>query len=284
MRRSLPFATTLLLTACAGGGQPAASGAAAPAPAARAAADPARLAYTPGTARYQLESRTHTSQEMMGQVTEIEGTTMLLVSSAMTAQGDHLAAAFTIDSVASTSSMPGGESAILAARGRTIRAIFSVLGSPVPGAASDSAAADPLTAQLEEQFREFLPALPAAAIARGYSWTDTVTADNNLGEIQMSSRSVRTHLVMGWEGEGPDRALHLQTTGNYTVTGSGSTQGQELTLEGSGSTVLERFVSARGQFLRGTTQDSSAMMVTVVSMGLEIPVRSNRRSTITRLP
>lgn len=282
MRRPFLITAVVAVSACAGASQstPGAAPAAA-APAAPPAGDPARIAYPAGTSQYRLEAVANTVQEVMGQRTEIDATTTMLISSAVMAEGANIAATFTVDSITSTSTAPGNDAAVAAARGRSIRSVFTPLGRPVSMTIPDST--NPVMVQLGEQFRDFFPPLPAT-IAAGQTWIDTVTGNNNLGEIQVSTTAVRQHRVVGWEGAGTTRAIRIQTTGSYTLTGTGSTQGQELTLAGTGATTAERLVSGTGAYLSSTSTDSSSITVTVVSMGLEIPVRSTRRSTLTRLP
>jgi len=280
MRRLAALAATLSLAACASGG-PAPAAPAAARPAARAAGDPTTLRYAAGSGRYRVESQSHTVQEMMGQTQEVDQTTTMVVSAALTEEAGDLAAALTVDSVTTTGTAPG-MGAIDAARGQTFRAVFSPLGRPVSLTLPDTT--NPALQQVGEDFRDFLPALPAAPISAGQAWTDTTTAANNLGEITINSRSVRAHRVVGWEDRGGGRALKIATTGNYTVRGTGNAQGQELQLEGGGVVTVERFVSAAGVFLGQTSSDSSLIQVTVVSMGLEIPVRRQTRASVTRLP
>ncbi len=281
MRRLAAVAATLTFAACASGGgsAPAARGAAAPA--ARPAGDPTALRYAPGAGRYRVESQAHSVQEMMGQTQEVDQTTTMVISAALAEDAGNVAAAFTVDSITTTGSTPGMP-APDAARGQTFRAVFSPLGRPVSLTVPDTTSA--VLKQMGEQFRDFLPTLPAAPISAGLAWTDTTSESNNLGEITISSRSVRAHRVLGWEDREGVRALKIATTGNYTVSGTGSTQGQELQLEGGGMVTVERFVSAAGVFLGQTSNDSALIRVTVVSMGLEIPVRRQTRTSVSRLP
>lgn len=282
--RLLAVTAALLAAGCASGGSPApAPRAATPPPARAPAADPASLAYAPGPSRYRIVSTNTSHTEAMGQVTDVEATTTMLVSTAVTPSGANLEAAITIDSVTVQSTGPvQGQMDPTVARGRTFRVSFTpqgrVLGVTVPDSTS------PALRQVGSQLRDFLPMLPPSPITAGQTWTDTVVENENLGEIQISSRSVRQNRVVGWEARDGGRALRIVTTGAYTLSGTGNAQGQELRLDGQGTATLERFISSGGIFLAQTASDSGSVTVTVTAIGMEIPVRRSSRSTTTRLP
>lgn len=276
--RRLPFlAAVVAAAACASGGT--SGSAAAPAAARPAAAEPTALRYAAGTGRYRVEHQSHTVQEMMGQSQEADGGLTLVLSASLSAEGANLAAAFTVDSISVTGPQGSG---LEQARGRTFRAVLTPAGRSVSLSLPDSS--NPALQQMGEQFREFFPTLPAGTVAAGRSWTDTTADASNLGEIRVTSRAIREHRVVGWESRDGVRALRIATSSSYRITGSGSAQGQEIQLDGGGTASAEKLVSAAGVFLGQTASDSSTIMVNVVAMGLEIPVRRTSRSSVTRLP
>lgn len=288
MRRFAFVLATASLAAACGGHTSAPAGPAAPAaaPAARATApagDPTTLRLGAGNGRYRLEQVLHSSQEVMGQTTESDATLTMWVSAAVAAtEGGNLSAAFTIDSVSATGSVPGATDAVAALRGKTFRAVVTPQGRNVSFTAPDSSDASGQTGQL---FREFLPSLPGGTLAPGLSWTDTVSQSQSArGGLSMQTRSIRTHQLGGWETRDGVRALRITTSGSYTITGAGDSQGQQLQLNGTGAAASEAFVSAAGAYLDATGRDSTNLTVLVVSAGLEVPVRQVRRSTVTRLP
>jgi hypothetical protein len=237
--------------------------------------------YTAGTGRYRVEQNQHISQEMMGQTRDIDGSTTMLVSASLTGAGD-LAAVFTVDSVAATSSMPGAANVLAQMRGKVYRAVYSPLGhatSFTPPDSGDAAAGE------GNVFREFLPSLPSGTLAAGTTWTDTSTMNQGgAGGLNIHLQSVRQHRVVGWELHEGARALRISTTSNYTISGGGRQQGQEMTVAGSGTASVEQFVSGAGIYLGATAADSSNMTVNIVSMGMEVPVRQTRRTAVSRLP
>jgi hypothetical protein len=239
--------------------------------------------YAAGAGRYRVEQNQHISQEMMGQTRDADGSTTMLVSTTLTggAAGD-LAAVFTVDSVAATSSLPGAANALAMMRGKVYRAVYSPLGHATSFTPPDSG---DLAAGEGNVFRQFLPSLPGGALTAGTTWTDTTTLNQGGAQgLTIRSQSVGQHRIVGWELHEGVRALRISTTASYTITGSGQQQGQEMTVAGSGAASADQFVSASGVYLGGASSDSTNMTVNVVSMGMEIPVRQSRRTTVSRLP
>ena len=134
-------------------------------------------------------------------------------------------------------------------------------------------------------FREFLAGLPAGTLAEGTSWTDTTTQTQSPGPgMTAHSQAIRQHRVVGWELHDGVRALRITTTGAYTITGSGEVQGQQMQINGTGVATMDQFVSAAGVYLGGAKADSANLMVNVLTMGMEVPIRQTRRVAVTRLP
>lgn len=283
MRSPMLILTAALLAGCGSRG---AAPSTTPEPATRApaaAADPASLRYAPASGRYRYEQRQHATQEVMGQVQESEATTTLIVSAALT-PGDagNLNAAITVDSASvATQAANAATTAMDALRGKTYRAVISPLGKTISFTPPDTMIGTVLSG---EMFRDFLPTLPAS-VAPGTAWTDTVVAPPiNAQGMRVASTSIRNHRVVGWEMKDGARALHIATVGSYTLTGEGEQGGSPLQLAGTGTATSDRYISAAGVYLGTTVSDSANVKVTVVSMGLEVPVRQTRRTTVTRLP
>jgi len=271
-----------VLTAACGGR--ASAPATAPAPvttAPAAAAEPSTLRYAAGPGRYRVESNVRITREMMGNTQDQDANTTMLVSTTLNEESGQLLLSATVDSIAVTGS-PEAASALSAARGRSFRARFSPLGRPVRDSAAQG---DVIEMQIGRSIREFLAVLPAS-LSAGTTWTDTVTEEQPIPDIngRISTRSIRQNRLVGWETRDGVRALHIATTGTYTITGSGDAGGQALELNGTGNATAERWVSAAGVYLGATASDSSNLTVTVTSVGMTIPIRQVQRTTVTRLP
>jgi hypothetical protein len=238
------------------------------------------LRYAAGSARYRLESQTRSVQEMMGNTQTLDVNLTLLFSASFVPDAGNLAATFTVDSIAADGAAAGQ---VGVTRGKTYHAVFTPRGEPVSLTTPDSA--DAVVTQIGELFRDVLPMLPLGAPTAGSSWTDTTARTANPAPgIQLRTRAVRDHRVVGWEALDGARALRMSTAGRYEVSGEGEQMGQALQFSGSGSGSTDHYVSPAGALLRVVTADSSAMTVTVISMGMDIPVRQTRRATLTRLP
>lgn len=276
MRRAL----ILLAASAACGGRAATPSAPAPAGAPPAAAAPAALTYGAGTARYRLESQTHTVQEMMGNTQTMDATVALVVRAVSTLDGGNLSTAFTVDSATGTGLQAEGVSAV---RGLTFRATHSLAGRHGRVVSPDST--NPVVTQIGQLFRGFYAGLPEGAPTAGLTWNETSTDSTSPGPgMSIRTQSTRDHRVVGWDDQGGTRVLRIATTGRYTITGEGEQAGQALTIAGSGQGSTESLVSAAGTLLSQTSTDSTNLTVTVMSMGLDVPIRQTRRATLTRLP
>jgi len=292
MRRHVAVVTAVLVAACAGHSaapSSAAAPAAAPARPAGPPPDPTALRYAAGANRYRIETSQHTVQDMMGNTTTLNLNTVQLMSLNLTAQGESLGINATLDSM-SIAAPPGDttEAQVVSAANEGVRNLIgkSVTGTMSPmGNVGTLVPSDTATAlgQLVAGLHEFFFVMPAPPLAPGRQWTDTVSATQSMGPINMTSHTVRTNHIVGWEDHGGVRALHIQTNGTYSVTGSGEANGQPLEMSGNGQVTVDRFVSAAGIYLGAVETDSSDINVNVVSMGMSIPVHRTQHSTITRL-
>ena len=296
MHRRLLALTAALLTAGCAGHRPAAPTAAAPAarPAANAPAavpaavapppaparDASSLRYAAGTSRYRIEQTTHVVQEVMGQTSTVDLTSRQLVSVVATEAAGNLALALTVDSIDISGPAGVDPSALAAARGRTFQLVLAPSGLVVSVAAADTT--NRVVQQFTSGLRDFFPRIPASASA-GETWTDTVSTSTS-GEVAVTTRAVRQHRVVGWEDKDGVRALHITSTSNYSVSGSGEAQGQPIEMTGNGQSLRDAFISAAGVYLGMAERDSAFINANVTSMGLTVPIRQSRRSTVTRLP
>ncbi|MDO8665710.1 MAG: hypothetical protein Q7J79_03805, partial [Gemmatimonadales bacterium] len=168
------------------------------------------------------------------------------------------------------------------ARGRTVNLVFSPTGQPVSLATADST--NLAVQALAVELRELLPKLPNGTIGAGATWSDTITRHVPAPGVDLTMTVARQHRVVGWEDRGGIRALHLNTRGTYTMTGTGESQGQELEFSGTGRNTAEHFVSAAGVYLGSSGADTADVNVNVVSAGMQVSTRRTQRSSVTRLP
>ena len=257
-------------------------------PASRAPAvsgDPASLRYAMGPGRYRFESALHTEQEVMGSTSSFDLNTSLLVSTVMGEEGGNISLVITVDSATVSGNAPGVDAAMFsAALGRTFRALFTPAGRPISVTTPDST--NPIFVQLGRGFREFVPLLPPMAITAGAAWSDTLNqvVPNPGGEGTTAVTSRRQHRVVGWETREGQRVLHLATAASLTLSGTGEIQGQPIELTGTGTSAIDRYVTAGGAYLGAAQADTTNLTVNVLSVGVTVPVRQAQRTTVTRLP
>lgn len=292
----LAAATVVSAAACAShGGGPAPTPAAptapatpaAPAPDARPAAragDPIRIG--PSALRYVLRQRIHVEQEFQGQTQALDRGMQLFVSPTIAGPADSVgyALTFTIDSIVPDSGTPIPPTMNLAlVRGLRYTGRLTPTGEFWGMAPSDSARAQ-LFAQVAGNFvRAFYPRLPAAGLALGAEWTDTVTTTDRT-IVEVTSRAIHHSRAPAWEDRGGARCLRLEVSATYSVTGSGDQNGQPLEIAGTGTRATVQYVAVDGRYLGGEFSDSSAIVVTLPIQGATVPVRQVSRYTVTVLP
>jgi len=238
--------------------------------------------YTASTGHYRLESDSRYAQEVMGNTQEVTLGQSMLFTAALAADSGNIAMSATIDSLTINGQAPGIDASMLnAAVGQTFRARFTSDGRAVSSSLPDST--NPAILQIGRLFREFLPRLPSST-APGTTWTDTIRDTQTMarGAGQTVTQAVREYHVVGWETRDSVRALHISGTGRYTITGTGDANGQPIELSGAGQATSERWVSAAGVYLGGTSSDSTDLTVNVINMGMTVPVHQVQRVTITR--
>jgi hypothetical protein len=242
--------------------------------------NPSSLRYAAGSARYRIEQSSHVVQDLMGQSMTVDIGTRQLVSAVTIEAAGNLAVSLTVDSMEVTGAPPGADAPLVAMRGQTFRIVMAPSGLVVSVAAQDSA--NVLLLQASNGLRDFFPQLPGVPAA-GQTWTDTVST-TNASEVSVTVRSIREHRVIGWEDRDGVRALHVASTSTYNVSGSGETQGQALEMSGNGQSTRDAFVSAAGAYLGSVETDSSSITATLTAMGMTVPIRQSRRTTVSRLP
>lgn len=252
---------------------------AAAAPVASAAAQD--FAYKPGTQQYRLEQTLSQTQEMQGQMMDMSLTSAQFISLAAAPQGGGLGLTYTIDSVrfdtptGSMAAMAGGaadqrDAQAKALTGKQVVATASPLGAISSIGAADTT--DAAARSVAPGFRTFLIAFPSAAVQSGMTWTDTVSATmNNMG-IDVKSTAINTYTVTGDTTAYGRRAWMVAHTGTLTLSGSGNTQGADVTLSGTGSSTGTSFVGVDGVYLGGTTDQTQSMTVDVPAAGMSIPI------------
>ena len=241
------------------------------------------LRYGPGTTRYLVQRRIENVQEFGGAEQRTTLGFSIFVTATVRGPGDTAgyAATFAIDSVTADSGVVLPSVINLGrARGLSFSGVLTPRGEFRNSAPSDSSAARSL-AQIIGGFREFFPRIPAAGVAPGNTWTDTVTQVEQFGVIDsVQIRSVHNAHAVGWEEQEGLRGLRIEVRSTVGLAGNGRQGGQAVNLTGSGTRQGVEYVAPDGRYLGGVSRDSTALTITLQAQGVIVPVRQVALSVI----
>jgi hypothetical protein len=267
--------TCQLLAACGGAGGPAQA-------AAIPSSNPQAFAFQPGMARYLSASHTTIDQEIQGQLQRSEMSVRYRMSVNLLPVDTGFAATFTIDTVlvAEGPTVVAGD--LAQAAGRTFTANLAPTGrlADVRGGESTSQ----FLRQIFGQVSDFFPRLPTNGATQGLIWIDTteIATGNNGSDITI--RAITRHEAGEWGPHEAQRALPVNWTRTYTLTGTGEQLGQPFTLDGTGETRGLTFLSADGRYLGSVAADARDIEVLLTGVGMTIPLRQVRADTVRILP
>jgi len=257
---------------------------ASPAPAPPSAA-PQGLRLGPSALRYMAHQSLHAEQELQGQTQVIVRGTRLFVTAIVVGPADSLGyrLTFTVDSIAldSGTTVPPTVD-ISAARGLVYDGRLTPSGVSKLTLVSDSTRAAPFV-QLLGLLQTLYPHLPTAGLILGAEWTDTTTTDDRV-VLDVKRRSINHSRAATWEDRAGIRALRLDVTSTYNVSGSGSQLNQPVEVTGSGTGTAHYFIAADGRYLGGEGTDSSTITVRFPYQSAVIPATRILRSTTILLP
>jgi hypothetical protein len=221
-----------------------------------------------------------------GQATQvIDRGTKLFLTATIVGPADSLGyrLTFTVDSIALDSGTTLPPTIDLnAARGLVYDGRLTASGASTMTLVSDSTRAAAF-AQLLGLLRAFYPRLPHTGLVPGAEWADTTTTDDRV-VIDVTRRSVNNSRVANWEDRGGVRALRLDVTSTYTVSGKGTQSNQPVEVTGSGTETTRHFIAVDGRYLGAEGTDSSTISVTFPYQSVTIPAVRVLRSTIVAQP
>jgi len=244
------------------------------------------LRLGPSALRYIAHQSLHAEQQLQpGQTQVIERGTRLFLTATIVGPADSSGyrLTFTVDSIAldSGTTLPPNID-LTAARGLVYDGRLSNAGVARITLLSDSTRAAAFV-QLLGLLRTFYPRLPREGLVPGAEWTDTTTADDR-AVIDVTRRSVNRSRVATWEDHGGIRALPLDVTASYTLSGKGTQANQPVEVSGAGIETTRHFVAADGRYLGAEDTDSSTLSVTFPYQSVTIPAIRVLRSTVIAQP
>jgi hypothetical protein len=247
-----------------------------------AAASAQGFEYAPSTGQYRISSKTKGAQEAMGQKTEFETTNNQLLSVTVArAAKDTLAMTVVIDSVNAVGPMgmkpPGLDKLIgvkIAAKLAPYGAVYSAVGPT-----DDSI---PQGGQVTDEMSRFLPRI-RAKLAPGASWTDTLTGKVKQGGIDLDRRSVSKFTVLGDTTVGSEKAWKIGRETVTSLSGSGTAQGQPMSMEGVSNSKGTLFVSQKGVFVGSQSEDSANIKIVLAANGMEVVVVTSANNKVEKV-
>ena len=242
--------------------------------------DAQRFEYAPGTSKYRLTAVNTVTQEAQGQKVEQEVTSEQKLTVVLGRRGpDTLSFAVTLDSAKVSTSL-GPAPDLTALLGLTVTGALSPLGSVYTSKAPEARGAE-LAGPLADEMTRFLPRL-RQALAIGATWTDTTAGKVTQNGMSLNRTVITTSKVVGDTTYQGERAWRIDRTSQAAFAGTGTSDGQALTLEGTAKGADNLYVARRGVYLGGLMTNAASIKVTVAN-GLEVGLTQKQNTTITRV-
>jgi hypothetical protein len=246
-----------------------------------AAASGQQFQYAPGTAQYRMTVDAKVTQTMMGQNNENEVTSGQKFTVALSrAATDTLAMVVTIDSIAQMTPagpMPGLDSLV----GKKVQALLAPNGqfySSQVGTPDSSG----MLSSVSSQLVHFLPAI-RAALANGATWTDTVSATTSQNGLELKRTVISTYTVDGDTVVEGTKAHRLRRASTSTTSGSGTMQGQAVTMQGTSTGNGVAVVTADGAFLGSSNSENAKASVTLTDAGMTIDMQTAAETKVEKV-
>lgn len=235
--------------------------------------------YAPGTGQYRITLTTKGAQEAMGQKHEFESSSNQLVTITLARQNkDTLALTAVVDSVSQTGPMgptPGLDKLI----GLKADAKLSPAGA-LYFVHTDSSIAG--ATAIADGVGRFLPKI-RSRLAKGSTWTDTITGKIKQSGIDVDRQTISRYAVVGDTTVAGEKSWKLTREDSTSMSGSGMTQGQAMTMEGTSVGKSALFVSQKGTFVLAEGGEQSTVKLVLSANGLEIGVVSNASTKIEKV-
>jgi hypothetical protein len=275
--RALAAFTLSVVAACSGS-----TGVTGTAPAPAAAAAPKPFEYADATGQYRYTSESKGSQSMMGQSREMSSTVMRLMTIAVARSApDTVTVSITMDSLSMGNTMGMPTMGIDKVPGARFTAKLAPNGS-FYSATGPSETDNPVAAAMIDEVARALPRL-TAILRTGAAWTDSVKDNVKQTGLDVAREIVSKYTVAGDTTVGGESAWKILREVAAKGTGTGSVQGNAVTLESTstGSGVL--VVSKRGVLLGGHGTETSTGNVVLAANGMQIGLTSTTTSAFTKV-
>lgn len=234
--------------------------------------------YAPGTARYKIVLQQKMTQEAMGQKNEMDVNGEQHVSITLGKKAaDTLTVNVSLDSIAMTNSMMGAMD-MSRAKGIKVSSLISPTGVVYSTTVPDSG----MAADVGDDLARMLPRI-TRSLAMGATWVDTLTGKVKRGGIDMERTIVTNSKVVGDTTIDGQKAWKIERASESKMSGSGSTQGQPVTMEGTSKGNGFLYVSPAGTFIGADSKDDVTMKITMLANGMEIAMQMANTSKVSKI-
>jgi hypothetical protein len=237
--------------------------------------------YAAGTSQYKLTQTAKITQQAMGQSQEAEtSANQVFTSTIQKASKDTLVVNYVLDSVAVIGPMgPVMMSDKLV--GMKVKTKVSPTGVKysAEGATDDSI---PGASQFIDGLGGLLPRIRGSMVM-GSSWTDTTTGKVKQGGLDVDRRVIAVYTVAGDTTVGAEKGWKIASQSTTALSGSGATQGQAMTMEGTSTGKSTFVVTQKGVLLGGEGNEDVNLKIVLAANGMEIGVTQAVTSKLAKI-
>lgn len=234
------------------------------------------LEYAAGTTRYRINTTNNVVQTSpMGTQTFDVAVKQQITVNIMKHATDTTMATLTVDSVAMTGAPPGVDV------GKLMGAKFTSLISPTGKFYSTKGpdGLDPQLVQLSEGVGRFMPAY-RGDIAAGKSWSDTLSGTVQQNGMPVNRTAISNYTVAGDTSVNGQTSFKIHRVTSVKATGAGSMQGMAVTLETTGASSGDFFLTHKGVYLGGESKDDATVKIIITGQNAEINLKQSQRTSV----
>lgn len=250
--------------------------------AASAAAAQGRFEYPASSAQYRFTSSAKAAQTAMGQTNNVESSnTRLLTITLERSAPDTITMTIVLDSISIVGAMgmvPPGVDKLpgtrFVAKVAPWGAMYTVTG---PGEAES-----PLAAQLTPELGRMLPVIKAP-LAAGAAWVDTLKDMPKQMGMELERVIISSFRVVGDSMVDGERAWKVQRETSTSAKGSGSPQGQPITVEATGAGTGTLLFAHSGLLLGGLNEDQTTGKIVATTSGMEFGVVTTTTTRVVKI-
>lgn len=189
----------------------------------------------------------------------------------------------TIDDMSTTMTSPMGDMSpdMGPVKGRSFDMVLSPLGIEVDASAAEAITYESAngTSNVAPSFKLFFPDLPDHAIEAGGTWTATASMDDTSGGMNIKLGFENANTFEGMETVDGMECARIKAAITSTITGTGSQQGMDMALSGTGKGSETWFFAVKeGIYVKSVSELTYDLTISVSAMGMTIPVTQTRKS------